>query len=535
MAKHTQRSKQSAKKQPKNFLERTVIIKLEQSKKLSLNACKLYFTYVYFYNKGVEYGLQEKYTKIKIGYKVTEIRKDEEWCQSCNTHLERTAFQQGYDAIDKHLKSCKDKRATRVWAKKECGKNHNWYKMFKHLKANKHVDIRDIFKHTTTNGKHTSMAVNGQRPSLYVGKGKKLYMNLPGLGAVPIQSSLNNLPKEIEIEKIKSEITGKYKRCYNTNIYSYRLVETTKRFTTHITDSNRTFEIHLTVRVPKPEKTKRTKVIGLDAGVKKSVYIHNGKRSKGHETPIDCIRSPNDDISKQQAKRDKHVYKSNRWCKEDRILQNMVEKLNNKRTYHNACLAKLIIMMAGVLVMEKLNIRSMIAYNDKWSKGLNSAIHSAGMGKMGIRLKMTAENLGVKVFEIVPHYTSITCSKCNRINPNSRVSRDLFKCVYCKFKYHADKNAAKNIRAYGLPCIRRLPLINKLGKYKCESMDRIILANSINIGGIIRGGRGDRLKTGESKPGLYRVDPKNSGNNQAVEDSLDCQEKALVRSRDQSI
>ena len=214
----------------------------------------------------------------------------------------------------------------------------------------------------------------------------------------------------------------------------------------------------------------------------------------------------------------------------------MVKKLNNKRTYHNACLAKLIVMVAGVISMEKLNIRSMISYNDKWSKGLNRAIYNAGMGKMGIRLKMTAENLGVKMLEIVSHYTSITCSECNRINPNSRVTRDLFKCVYCKFTCHADKNAAKNIRWYGLPCIRRLPLINKLGKYKCESMNSVILANSsINIDGIIRGGRGDSRKTGESKPGLYRVDPKKDCDNQAVEDSLDCQEKALVRSRNQSI
>ena len=302
MAKHiTQRSKLSAKKQPKNFLERTVIIKPEQSKKLSLNACTLYFIYVYFYNKGVEYGLQEKYTTVKIGYEVKELRKDEEWCQSYHTHLERTAFQQGYDSIDKHLKSCKDKRKTRIWAKKVCGKNHNWYKMFKHLKPNKHVDIRDIFKNPT-NGKHTSIAVNGQHPSLYVGKGKKLYMNLPGLGAVPIRSSLNNLPKEIEIGKIESKVKGKYKRCYKTNIYSYRLVETTKRFTTHITDSNRTFEIHLTVRIPKPEATERTAVLGLDAGVKKSIYVHDGKNGRGHETPLDCMRQPNDEISKQQAK-----------------------------------------------------------------------------------------------------------------------------------------------------------------------------------------------------------------------------------------
>ena len=70
------------------------------------------------------------------------------------------------------------------------------------------------------------------------------------------------------------------------------------------------------------------------------------------------------------------------------------------------------------------------------------------------------------------------------------------------------------------------------GWYKCENINDVILDNNPTVendgGDVIIGGRGGRHETGESKPGLYRVDPKNNGDNQAVEGLPDCQEKASL-------
>ena len=66
-----------------------------------------------------------------------------------------------------------------------------------------------------------------------------------------------------------------------------------------------------------------------------------------------------------------------------------------------------------------------------------------------------------------------------------------------------------NVRHYGLPCIRRFPTINEYGYYEVEDMKDVILANeSVIYDGVIGGDLGDRLKTGESQPGLYRVNTK---------------------------
>ena len=91
-----------------------------------------------------------------------------------------------------------------------------------------------------------------------------------------------------------------------------------------------------------------------------------------------------------------------------------------------------------------------------------------------------------------------------------------------------------------------------IGRYKCESINDIILANdptTDNSGGdVISGGRGDRHETGESGSGLHLDGPTiydynhavegpitEHGDNQAVEGSSDCQEKPSSQQCNRSI
>ena len=297
----------------------------------------------------------------------------------------RTAFHEGCVSADKHLKSCAEKRQKGKKGKKAVGRNHKWHEGVKDAKPNKWVNRNTLFRDSESDA-HAAMTVNGHPPSLYVGKDKKTYMNLPGTGKVELLISMKRLQEQITLTKKDS-------KYYETNIVSYRLVENTKKITEQTTDSNRTYKLHLSIRVPKPEKTDRDAVVGLDGGVENTMTADNGKKCSTHQIPRNCIRSKNDEISKQQAKRDKHVYKSNRWCKEDRKLKRMIKKLNNTRTEHENLIAKLLVMMAGVIVLEMLDIKSMISHNDRLKKGLNRAIYSAGMGRMVARIRMTAENM----------------------------------------------------------------------------------------------------------------------------------------------
>ena len=67
------------------------------------------------------FGFKQKPTKYTAGYAVTEIRKNIPWCNNFHAGAEITAFQQGLDASNKHIKSCVKKRKARINGKKIAG------------------------------------------------------------------------------------------------------------------------------------------------------------------------------------------------------------------------------------------------------------------------------------------------------------------------------------------------------------------------------------------------------------------------------
>ena len=88
-----------------DFLYRSVVVHPRQSKELSLNACEVRTVQKYFYNKGVQFGTNEKYDKYKVGNIITDFHCNVMWSNKFHTNVEMTAFQQGYDAINNLLKN----------------------------------------------------------------------------------------------------------------------------------------------------------------------------------------------------------------------------------------------------------------------------------------------------------------------------------------------------------------------------------------------------------------------------------------------
>ncbi|MFI6676647.1 RNA-guided endonuclease InsQ/TnpB family protein [Kribbella sp. NPDC050470] len=76
--------------------------------------------------------------------------------------------------------------------------------------------------------------------------------------------------------------------------------------------------------------------------------------------------------------------------------------------------------------------------------GLNRGILSNGWGLLVRRLQHKAAG---RVEKINPAYTSQTCSVCGHRAPENRESQSVFRCVACRYRAHADVNAAVNIAA----------------------------------------------------------------------------------------
>ena len=541
--------KKSSKDAEKDYLSRTIIVEPFQKQELSSLARKVQHFQARMFNIGVESGCKEWYDNKKANRLITRLRKENRWMKDFSRDLATTAFMQGYDAVDKWLYSNKIKKGIRLWGKELAGMNHGWSEKL-HIKPNRWSEYKSLFRNEDA-FKHGAVVSYGQHPSFRVLKWGKIELNLPGMGKIIIKDKFDDFaPRYLTLDKS----TGGAKSVrgfYHSNIVSYQLVETTKKFTVRTNNDNRTYEIHLNLRIDKPVKEKpyvedpmyaaeEPEIItGVDRGVKVQAVTYDGVDEKHYEIPDDCKRYKNDPISIQQGIRDLFVHHSNNWWKVDRKLWKMRDDLMNKRINHDRHLAKLIASKTDVICIESLNIKSMTKYK-RWLKALNREIYYAGMGKFGKTLIQSCENLGVKVLLIMAHYTSITCCRCNYIDRKSRISRDKFKCTHCKFECNADLNAAINIRWYGLPCIRKMPEFDYYGNY-VHNDSSINLANS-NVNCVKHGTGGDGggwerrpgessggsddeySKTGGSRVGLHQS-MKNMTKTDVIKDPLDCQKK----------
>lgn len=61
------------------------------------------------------------------------------------------------------------------------------------------------------------------------------------------------------------------------------------------------------------------------------------------------------------------------------------------------------------------------------------------------KIEYKAQEVGIKVVYIDPHYTSQRCSKCGYISKDNRTEQALFLCQKCGYKTNADYNASQNI------------------------------------------------------------------------------------------
>ncbi|MEB3071970.1 RNA-guided endonuclease InsQ/TnpB family protein [[Mycobacterium] vasticus] len=88
--------------------------------------------------------------------------------------------------------------------------------------------------------------------------------------------------------------------------------------------------------------------------------------------------------------------------------------------------------------------------NVRAKSGLNRAILAKGWHQFALALGSAARYTGTAVVVVPAAYTSQRCSVCKEVDPKSRESQAVFRCIHCSHTEHADVNAAKNILAAGL-------------------------------------------------------------------------------------
>ena len=190
-------------------------------------------------------------------------------------------------------------------------------------------------------------------------------------------------------------------------------------------------------------------IIGLDVGVKVLAYLSNGE----------IIKKPNfAKEEKEIVKRHKILSRrkkgSNNLLKARYRLKIAYQKLQNKR---DDFLHKVTNKLSEnqTVVVEKLKIKNMTQSKQgtkdnpnmqrAQKKRLNKSILNQAWGKFFDFLEYKLKRNGNRLVKVKPHYTSITCSHCNYISKESRVSQSQFICKNCNKELNADYNASINI------------------------------------------------------------------------------------------
>jgi putative transposase len=92
------------------------------------------------------------------------------------------------------------------------------------------------------------------------------------------------------------------------------------------------------------------------------------------------------------------------------------------------------------IFLERLNFSS-----PDLSRRMNRILQNCGRSVVRPKLQALKEEFGVETTEVVPAYTSQTCSCCGYVDRRNRKTQANFACVWCGRVLHADVDASRNI------------------------------------------------------------------------------------------
>ena len=196
--------------------------------------------------------------------------------------------------------------------------------------------------------------------------------------------------------------------------------------------------------VPQPAVS-INKIVGIDLGIKKYLVMSTGQ----------CVSAPNllnklKEIDRLKSYLSKKVKGSVAARKLQLKIQRKQKYLNDLKEDFLSKLVNYLIKNHDCVILEDLNIRSMVKKLGGWKTNFNRLMTMIPMYEFRAKLQYKAELAGKYCVVVNPANTSRTCSECGAVDKKSRKSQSEFECTRCGFSANADLNAAINIHNAGL-------------------------------------------------------------------------------------
>ena len=201
--------------------------------------------------------------------------------------------------------------------------------------------------------------------------------------------------------------------------------------------------------------------LGIDMGLKEFLVT-----SEGESVPIpQYYRKSQQRLKTLQKRLSRKKKGSKRWLKAVKAVAKQHKKVADKRKDFHFKTANELLLKAGVIAHENLNIKGLAKTR------LSKSINDAGWGQFLTILTVKAGNAGQKTIGVNPKNTSQDCSNCGK-----KVDKELnirtHSCPHCGIVIDRDWNAAINIknRAVGHSVLKARGVRRGTGTAKRESL-----------------------------------------------------------------
>lgn len=199
--------------------------------------------------------------------------------------------------------------------------------------------------------------------------------------------------------------------------------------------------------LPKKKPVRNKSSVGIDVGLKTFAVLSDGSEfiaPKFLQEQLQRLRIENRKLNKRYIKG--AIRQSNSWIKQKKIVSKLHAKIANRRTDFLHKVSTTIIKRYDTICLENLNVNGM-----RQNKCLSLSISDASWSAFNYMLKYKAEWYGKNIIYI-GRFTpsSKICSNCGNIFKELKLSDREWTCNKCGTTHERDKNAAQNIKRFGL-------------------------------------------------------------------------------------
>lgn len=241
--------------------------------------------------------------------------------------------------------------------------------------------------------------------------------------------------KKISLPKLKW-VSCVFDRAFEGKIKMVTLKKTTtnKYFVSILVDNQK--------ELPKKKPIIEQTTVGIDLGIKTLAVLSDGKKFENQK----WFRTASANLRRQQRSLAKKKKGSKNREKQRLVVARCYEKIANQRKDYLHKISTHIIKNFDTVCMEDLNVEGMMK-NAK----LALAIGEIGWSNLKSMLEYKAEWYGKNIVTIGRFEpSSKICSICGTINKELKLQHRTWTCNKCDTEHDRDKNAAINIKNFGL-------------------------------------------------------------------------------------